>query len=77
MSQPARRRVSLTLPAEQLEQARAQRLDLSKVLEDALAARLSATQAQQWQDENREAIEHHNRRIERDGLWHRGLTPWY
>lgn len=72
-----RRAVNLSVRAKLIDEARAQKLNLSRVLEEALEAKLREQRAQQWREENREAIAFHNARIERDGLWHRGLTRWY
>ncbi|MBA4286435.1 MAG: acetoacetyl-CoA synthase [Xanthomonadaceae bacterium] len=74
---PERRAVNLSISGKLIDEARAQKLNLSRVLEEALEAKLREQRALQWREENREAIAFHNERIARDGLWHRGLTRWY
>ena len=65
---PARRtRVNLTVLTALIDEARSHKLNLSRFLEDRLQESLRNKHARQWQEENREAIEHFNRRIERDG----------
>jgi len=74
---PERRAVNLSISGKLIDEARAQKLNLSRVLEEALESKLREQRALQWQEENREAIAFHNERIARDGLWHRGRTRWY
>lgn len=76
-SKPERRAVNLSVSGALIDEARAQKINLSRVLEDALEAKLREQRASRWQAENREAIAAHNERIAREGMWHRGLTPWY
>ena len=76
-AKPERRAVNLSISGKLIDEARAQKLNLSRVLEEALEAKLREQRALQWQEENREAIAVHNERIARDGLWHRGRTRWY
>lgn len=76
-AKPERRAVNLSISGKLIDEARAQKLNLSRVLEEALEAKLREQRALQWQEDNREAIAFHNERIARDGLWHRGLTRWY
>jgi antitoxin CcdA len=72
-----RRRVNLTVMAEYLKEAREFGLNLSQVLEESLRAALKSERERRWHEENRAAIEKINARIEREGLWHKGLTAWY
>ncbi len=51
-----------------LEDARALDINLSATLERALEAEVRARRREKWLEENREAIEAYNRRIERDGM---------
>jgi len=74
---PERRAVNLSISGKLIDESRAQKLNLSRVLEEALESKLREQRALQWQEENREAIAFHNERIARDGLWHRGRTRWY
>lgn len=51
-----------------LEDARALDINLSATLERALEAEVRARRRERWLEENREAIEAYNARIERDGV---------
>ncbi|WP_293396490.1 type II toxin-antitoxin system CcdA family antitoxin [Nevskia sp.] len=73
---PARRAVNLSISKAVLEEARAHKLNLSRVLEDALIAKLREQRGRQWQDENREAIAYHRERIARDGMWNKDLISF-
>lgn len=62
-----KRRVNLTIDETILDQARALNLNLSRLLEEKLADSTRAARAEQWLEDNREAIQAYNERIERDG----------
>lgn len=72
-----KRRLNLSVSAELIERAREQGLNLSSLLEESLSERLRKAEGERWLAENAEAIAQYNARIERDGLWHKGLTPYY
>lgn len=72
-----KRRLNVSVNAKLIERARAEGLNLSSVLEESLTERLRKSEGERWLAENAEAIAHYNARIERDGLWHQGLTPYY
>lgn len=72
-----RRAVNLSVRSDLVQAARKRGLNLSRVLEEALDRRLRLEEARRWAEENREAIQAYNERIEREGLWHKGLTSWY
>lgn len=72
-----KRRLNLSVSVSLIERARELGLNLSSVLEESLQMKLRKLEAERWAEENAEAIAHHNARVERDGLWHKGLTPWY
>ncbi len=74
---PAKSRVNLTLRTDLVREARKLGVNLSQLAEDALEASLRQQRARRWQEENRAAIEAYNRRVEKHGLWNKGLTPWY
>lgn len=77
MPRMAKAAVNLSVSEVLLREARALKLNLSQFLEDGLVEHLKKQRALKWQEENREAIQANNERIERDGLWHKGLTRWY
>ena len=64
---------NLSINSDLLCQAKAYHINLSQVLETQLAALLREKKRQQWQEENREAIETYNRRIEGNGAFSDGL----
>ena len=64
-----KRPVNLSIDSELLQQARELKVNLSKALEEGLVAIVREERARRWQEENREAIEAHNRMIEKYGLF--------
>jgi antitoxin CcdA len=72
-----KRALNISIRADLVDEARASGLNLSRFVEEKLEEALRAERGRRWREENREAIEFHNRRIERDGMWSKGLTPWY
>lgn len=65
----AKKAVNLSINTDLLHQARELNLNLSKALEERLAEILKEERARRWQEENREAIEAHNRFVEKHGLF--------
>ena len=67
---PGRKRaVNVTVDEDVLAGAKELGLNLSQVLEDELRKRVSEERTRRWQEENREAIEAHNRFIEKHGIF--------
>lgn len=64
-----RRAVNLTLDAALVADAKALGMNLSRAVEEALRAKVSAEKGRRWAEENREAIKATNARVEREGLW--------
>lgn len=60
---------NLSLNSELLRQARELEINLSSVLEQALAQEVSRRLGEQWLEENREAIAEYNERVATQGLW--------
>jgi len=75
-AKPERRAVNLSVSSKLIDEARLQKLNLSRVLEEALETKLREQRALQWQEENREAIAFHNERIARDGMWNKDLLSF-
>lgn len=73
---PERRAVNLSISGKLIDEARLLKLNLSRVLEEALEAKLREQRALQWQEENREAIAFHNERIAREGMWNKDLLSF-
>lgn len=55
-----------------LEAARASRINLSVMLEQALIEKLREAQGHQWREENRESIAAYNHHIEKHGVFSDG-----
>lgn len=68
-----RRRVNLSLRATTLDDARELGLNISRIADDKLAEAVREEKGRRWLEENREAIEYHTKRIERDGMWNKDL----
>ncbi|WP_022952006.1 type II toxin-antitoxin system CcdA family antitoxin [Leucothrix mucor] len=56
-----------------LEEARHYKLNLSKVLEQALVAVLAEKKRAEWLEQNSEALEAYNQRVEQRGVFSDGL----
>ena len=67
-----KRALNLSIDASLLETARSQGINLSAVLEQALAKE----SAQRWLDENRTAIEAYNEEVRANGVWSDGWRRW-
>jgi antitoxin CcdA len=67
---------NLSINSDLLQQAREQRINLSQTLENRLAEILRDEKRRNWQEENREAIEEYNRRIEAGGVFSDGLRQF-
>ena len=74
---PGRKRaVNVTVDETVLAEAKQLGLNLSQVLEDELKKRVTEERTRRWQEENREAIEAHNRFIEKRGIWSTKYRSW-
>lgn len=67
---------NLSISSELLHQAKALHINLSATLERALAEAIRDKQRQQWLQENRQAIEDYNRRIEAEGCFSDNLRSF-
>lgn len=67
-----KRAVNLSIDASLLAAARSQGINLSAVLEQALARE----SAQRWLEENRAAIEAYNEDVRANGVWSDGWRRW-
>lgn len=72
----AKTAVNLSISEVVLREARALKLNLSQVLEEGLREHLKRKRAEKWLEENREALEKYNERIERDGPWNKDLISF-
>ena len=64
---------NLSINSDLLRQAKECNINLSQALEIRLAELLKEEKRRRWQEENREAIEDYNRRIEASGVFSDGL----
>lgn len=64
---------NLTINSDLLQKARKHHINLSQTLELRLAELIREEKRRQWLEENREAIEVYNRRIEANGVFSDGL----
>jgi antitoxin CcdA len=71
-----KRPVNLSLNSDLLAMGKALGLNLSSVAEEALAYAVSARLAEHWLEENRDAIEAYNLRVERQGVFSDGLRTF-
>ena len=71
-----KRAVNLSIDAEILAAAKEQGINLSQTLEDELRKLTQSAREAKWIEENREAIEAHNRFIEQHGIWSEKYRSW-
>ncbi|GAB7027808.1 type II toxin-antitoxin system CcdA family antitoxin [Geotalea toluenoxydans] len=64
---------NLSINSDLLRQAKERRINISQALELRLAELLREEKSRRWKEENREAIEDYNRRIEAHGTFSDGL----
>lgn len=64
---------NLSINSDLLQKAKELRINLSKALEQRLIEMLIEEKRRRWREENQDAIEAYNRRIERDGVFSDGL----
>ena len=67
-TRPTKRAVNLSLNPQVLDKAREMGMNLSATVDALLAEEVRKRYWQRWNEENKEAIEHYNARIEREGL---------
>ncbi|MBI2383751.1 MAG: type II toxin-antitoxin system CcdA family antitoxin [Gammaproteobacteria bacterium] len=65
--------INLSISKSLVREARAQKINLSRFLEQRLEDHLHKQRAEQWLAENREAIQAYNRRVREFGIF--GDTP--
>lgn len=61
--------VNLSINGDLLRQARELNINLSKMLETQLEQMIRRERTRRWQEDNREAIEAHNRFVEEHGIF--------
>jgi antitoxin CcdA len=63
-----KRATNLSLNAKVLDAARELGMNVSQTVDSLLAEEVRKRYRDRWNEENREAVEHYNERIEREGL---------
>ena len=67
-AKPPKRAINLSLNAKVLDTARELGMNLSATVDALLAEEVKKRYWERWNADNKEAIEHYNARIEREGL---------
>lgn len=67
---------NLSINSDLLQQAKEHHINLSQALELRLAELLREEKRREWQDENKEAVEEYNRRVETQGVFSGGLRKF-
>jgi len=70
-----KRPTNLSLNSDLVQKAKAERINLSLVVETALAEQLRITIERNWKEENKAAIRAYNKKIEEIGLFGDGVRP--
>ncbi len=65
---PTKRAINLSLNAKVLEKARELGLNVSATVDTLLAEEVQRVYWQRWNEENKEAIDHYNARIAKEGI---------
>ncbi len=71
-----KKNTNLSINSDLFQQAKEHHINLSQALELRLAEMLRDEKRRNWQEENREAIEEYNRRIEARGVFSDGLRQF-
>lgn len=71
-----KRPVNVTVAEDLIADAKRLGINISQVLEDELRKRVTDEKTRRWQEENREAIEAHNRFIEKHGIFGEEFRNW-
>ncbi len=75
-SRAAKRAVNVSVPAELIEAARAEQINLSATLEAALEQQLRLRRRQRWLGDNSGAIAAYNREVQENGTFGDGLRSF-
>ena len=71
-----KRAANVSIDAEILAEAKAMGINLSQTLEDELRKQVKEEKIRRWSEDNKEAIESHNRFIEKHGIWSEKYRSW-
>jgi len=67
---------NLSINSDLLKKARDLEINLSAVLEQALTSQLKAKQAQQWLEQNKNAIDAYNKAVDENGVFSDGIRSF-
>ncbi len=67
---------NLSINSDLLEQAKALNINLSRTLEQGLEQHIRAEKRKRWQEENREAIDAYNKRVDEYGVFSDGVRSF-
>lgn len=73
MGGAVKKAVNLRIDRDLIDQAKAMGINLSQLLESSLGDILRRKQQQMWMADNREAIDAYNQRVDKRGVFSRGL----
>ena len=71
-----KRATNLSVNSNLLEEAKAYKINLSKLLEVALVEKLTEKKRTEWLEQNLEALESYNQRVEERGVFSDGLRTF-
>ena len=71
-----RKPTNLSVNSDLIRKAKERKINVSSILENALAEELRQREQAEWKDENRESIELYNRRIREIGLFSDGMRSF-
>ena len=75
-SKAPKKSTNLSINSDLLRQAKELKINLSKALERRLVEMLLEEKRREWKEENRDAIDDYNRRIEAKGVFSDGLRDY-
>jgi len=71
-----KKNTNLSINSDLLQKAKENKINLSGTLEKTLEEELRKKEQQKWEEENREAIEHYNRNVEKYGVFSDGMRSF-
>lgn len=75
-SRAPKKATNLSINSDLLRQAKEQHINLSNALEKRLAEMIAETKRREWEEENRDAIQTYNHRIQAKGVFSEGLRKF-
>jgi len=75
-SRAPKKATNLSINSDLLRQAKEQHINLSNALEKRLAEMIAETKRREWEEENRDAIQAYNHRIQAKGVFSEGLRKF-